>query len=96
MATLQIEHPVTDFEDWKAAFDAAEPRRQAGRVRRYLVYRPIDDPAFVAIDLEFDTRDEAETFEVGLQAMWRSPEAARVLGGTPRSRIVEVVEQRVL
>jgi len=96
MTILQIEHPVSDFENWKAAFDGGERRRQAGRVRRYQVYRPINDPAFIAVDLEFDTRDDAERFELGLQDIWRSPEAARVLGGTPRSRIVEVVEQKVL
>ena len=44
MPVLQIEHPVRDFETWKAAFDGGQERREAGRVRRYQVYRPIDDP----------------------------------------------------
>ena len=95
MPVLQIEHPVRNFDTWKAAFDGGLERRQDGRVRRYQVYRPVDDPNYIAVDLEFDSRDEAEAFKLGLEEMWRSPQAARVLGGTPRARIVGVVESRV-
>ena len=94
MAILQIEHPVRDYEAWKAVFDANEPRRQAGQVRGYHIYRPIDDTAFVAMDLEFDSRDDAEAFERGLQGLWRTSGAERVLGGAPRSRVVEAVDER--
>jgi len=92
---LQIEHPVRDFETWKAAFDGGADRRDAGRVRRYQVYRPIDDPKYVAVDLEFDNQAEAEAFKLGLEAMWRSPQATLLLGGTPRARIVDTVETKV-
>ncbi len=95
MPIVQIEHPVSAYETWKAAFDRDPAGREASGVRRYQVYRPINDPAYVAVDLEFDTRAEAETFQLGLQAMWRSPGALRALAGTPRSRIVDVVEQKV-
>jgi len=91
---LQIEHPVRDFEAWKSAFDGAHERRQAGNVRRYQVYRPVDDPKYIAVDLEFDGRDEAEAFKQGLEEMWRSPQAARLLEGTPRVRIVDIVESQ--
>lgn len=92
MPVLQIEHPVRDFETWKLAFDGGQERRLAGRVRRYQVYRPVDDPKYIGVDLEFDSRDEAEAFKLGLEEMWRSPQAARVLGGIPRARIVDIVE----
>jgi hypothetical protein len=91
---LQIEHPVRNFETWKSAFDGGQERRQAGRVRRYRVYRPVDDPKYIAVDLEFDSRDEAEAFKLGLEEMWRSPQAAQVLGGIPRARIVDIVESK--
>ena len=94
MPVLQIEHPVREFEAWKSAFDGGQDRRQAGRVRRYQVYRPVDDPKYIAVDLEFDSRDEAEAFKLGLEEMWRSPQAARVLGGIPRARIVDIVESK--
>lgn len=95
MPVLQIEHPVRDFETWKATFDGSADRREMGRVRRYQVYRPIDDPKYIGVDLEFDSQAEAEAFKLGLEAMWRSPQAALVLGGAPRARIVETVETRV-
>jgi hypothetical protein len=91
---LQIEHPVRDFETWKAAFDGGQERRDAGGVRRYQVYRPVDDPRYIAVDLEFDNRDEAEAFKLGLEEMWRSPQAALVLRATPRARVVDVVESK--
>jgi hypothetical protein len=94
MPVLQIEHPVRDFETWKAAFDREGGRRDAGGVRRYQVYRPVDDAAFIGVDLEFDSRGEAEAFKLGLEDLWRSPQAAPALGGTPRARIVDVVESR--
>ena len=95
MPVLQIEHSVRDFETWKVAFDGAADRRDAGRVRRYQVYRPVDDPNYIAVDLEFDSQAEAEDFKLGLEAMWRSPQAALVLGGSPRARIVDTVETKV-
>ena len=94
MPVLQIEHPVRDFETWKAAFDSDPARREAGGVRRYQVYRPLDDPNYIAVDLEFDSRDEAAAFKLGLEGLWRSPQAAAALGGTPRARIVDIVESR--
>jgi heme-degrading monooxygenase HmoA len=60
------------------------------------VYRPIDDPKHIAVHLEFDSQAEAEAFKLGLEAMWRSPQAALVLRGSPRVRIVETVETNVL
>jgi hypothetical protein len=90
---VQLEHPIRDFQTWKAAFDSDPIRREASGVRRYQIYRPIDDPNYVAVDLEFDTRPEAEAFEQALHALWRSPQAAPALGGTPRVRIVDAVER---
>lgn len=94
MAVVQLEHPIHDFDTWKAAFDRDPIRREASGVRRYEIYRPIDDPRYIAVDLEFASRDQAETFVTALEALWRSPQAAPALGGTPRVRIVDVVESR--
>jgi len=91
---LQIEHPVRDFETWKAAFDSEAARREMGGVRQYEIHRPVDDPRYIAVDLAFDSRGEAEAFKLGLEALWQSPQAARALGGTPTTRIVDVVEAK--
>jgi hypothetical protein len=94
VAILQIEHAVRDFEAWKAAFDSDPAGRQAGGVRQYEIFRPVDDPNYIAVDLAFDSRGEAEAFKVGLETIWRSPRALAALGGTPKARIVDVVEHR--
>lgn len=94
MNILQIEHAVQDFDTWKAAFDQDPVHREAGGVRRYQIYRPVDDEHYIAVDLEFDDRGQAEAFKSGLEALWHSPQAARALGGAPRARIVETVETR--
>jgi hypothetical protein len=95
MPVVQLEHPIRDFDTWKAAFDRDPIAREASGVRRYQIYRPVDDQRYVAVDLEFDDRDAAEAFKVALEELWRSPQAAPALGGTPRARIVDVVESRL-
>ena len=95
MPVVQIEHPIRDFEMWKAAFDRDPVQREASGVTSYRIYRPVDDPNYIAVDLEFDDRGRAEAFERALQALWRSPQAAPALGGAPHARIVDTVEARV-
>ena len=91
MPTLQIEHGVRDFDAWKQVFDGDPVGRAAGGVRRYRVMRPLDDPAYVVVDLEFDTTAEAEAFREKLRELWSGAGASLGLE-SPRARIVEVVE----
>ena len=89
MPILQIEHAISDFDVWKRAFDADPVRRAESGVRRYRVFRPVDDPNYIKIDLEFDSSSEAEAFLAALRELW-----ARVEGKimeSPRARIVETV-----
>ena len=44
--------------------------------------------------MRIDSRGEAEAFKLGLEALWRSPQAAALLGGAPRARIVDIVETK--
>ncbi len=92
MTVVQIEHPVRDYETWKAAFDRDPVRREASGVRAYRIFRPVDDPRYIAVDLEFDDRPTAEAFKLALEELWRSPQAGPALGGSPRARIVDIVE----
>jgi len=93
MPTLHIEHAVTDFGTWSAAFSRfAEVRQQAG-VRQQRVQRPAGDPNYVVIDLDFDTVDEAAGFLRFLQAkVWTSSASSPALIGTPQTRILELAE----
>jgi hypothetical protein len=92
--TLHIEHTIADFDVWKAAFDRfTEVRKQAG-VLRHHIQRPVDDPNYVVIDLDFATTREAERFLKFLhQKVWASRETAPALVGTPRTRILEPVTE---
>ena len=94
MTTLRIEHPIHEFAVWKQAFDRDPIGRERSGVRRYQVLRPLDDSKYVMIDLEFDNTQAAEAALAALRELWRSPAAAPALGGSPQTRIVEVVEQK--
>lgn len=92
MPTLHIEHAIIDFDLWKAAFDRfAEMRKQSG-VLGHRIQRPIDDPKYVVIDLDFGTTGEAERFLGFLQEkVWSARENAPALAGPPQTRILEPV-----
>lgn len=92
MHIVQIEHLTTGYERWKAAFDSDPVGREQGGVRRYRISRPVDEPDYVVVDLEFDDRDRAVAFQGALERMWASPQAQQLLGSTPRARLVETVE----
>jgi hypothetical protein len=90
MATLHIEHPISDFGTWKAAFDQfAEARAKSG-VRGHRILRPVDDACYVVVDLDFRTVAEAEGFLDFLRTrVWTSTVNAPALTGTPQTRILE-------
>ncbi len=92
MILLHIEHPVPNFDTWKAAFDSDPVGRQKSGVRCYRVLRPVDDPNYAIIDLEFDTVSEAEALLTAMQQVW-----TRVSGTimhNPQWQISEIVETR--
>lgn len=90
MATLHIEHPITDYDTWRAAFDGfAEARRRAG-VTGERVARPVDDPAYIVVALDFGTAEQATGFLRFLEdAVWSSPTSAPALAGRPRTLVLE-------
>ena len=90
MVTLHIEHRITDFDTWTSAFNRfAEARREAG-VRAQRVRRPVDDPAYVVIDLDFDTTDRAKAFLRFLNTnVWAIRDNAPALVGSPETMILE-------
>jgi hypothetical protein len=92
VATLHIEHPVTDFGTWQTAFDRFAEVREKSGVRGHRIFRPVDDAHYVVIDLDFPTADQAEKFLGFLQAtVWASAENAPALAGPPQARILEPV-----
>jgi len=94
MTILHIEHPISNFDTWKKAFDSDPAGRERSGVRSYQVLRPINDPNYVMIDLEFDNSKASEDFLTLMREVWRSAAAAPALVGSPQTRIVEVVESK--
>ena len=92
MPTLQIEHPVPNFDDWKKAFDSDPAGRQQSGVLRYKILRKVDDLNYVIIDLEFDKLSEAESFLNSLRNLWGRVEGKII--NNPQARIIELVESR--
>lgn len=93
MPTLHIEHPISDFATWRAAFDRMAPSREQAGVLHHRVQRPVGDPHYVVVDLEFVTTAAAETFLVFLQTrIWSESTNSPALRGTPQARILEPAE----
>jgi hypothetical protein len=90
MATLHIEHPITDFGTWRTAFGRFGEARANGGVLAERIYRPVDDATYVLIDLDFDTVEQAEKFDMFLHTrVWSTPGNAPALAGTPVTRILQ-------
>jgi len=95
MPTLHIQHAISDFEVWQEAFERFGGARQQAGVRSHQVRRPVDDPQYVVIDLDFDTVEQAERFRDFLhQTVWSSPRNSPALIGTPETMILDMAPSR--
>jgi hypothetical protein len=70
-------------------------------VRRYRVFRPVDNPKYVIIDLDFDGPSEAQAFLESMRKVWSRVDLSPALFGgdgsartSPRARVVEEVDAR--
>ena len=90
MFVLQIEHAVPSFEGWKQAFDSDPVGRRTSAVRRHQIFRPVDNPNYAIIELDFDTFEEAEAMVAKLKKLWSSVEGSVMTN--PQVRIVEKVD----
>jgi hypothetical protein len=92
VAILHIEHPISDLEVWRAAFQRfAEARRGAG-VTAQRVYQPVDDDKYILLQLDFDSVEAAAEFKSFLETVvWASTETSPGLAGTPLARILAPV-----
>lgn len=90
MSTLHIEHPITDFTIWQAAFERFAPARAQAGVTAARVRRPVDDEHYVVVDLEFPDPDRARGFLAFLeQNVWSTPANSPALAGSPVARVLE-------
>jgi hypothetical protein len=92
MASLHIQHPITDLPTWLSAFSGFAERRRLAGVLSESVRHPVGDDRFVVIDLDFGTVDEATAFLHFLETtVWAIDENSPALSGTPHTNILERV-----
>ncbi len=88
MATLHIEHGVTDFPTWKAAFDRFAGQRTEAGVTAHRIYQPVDDARYVVLQLDFPSVAQARAFRKFLEArVWSMPANSPALAGSPQARV---------
>jgi hypothetical protein len=93
VATLHIEHPITDLSVWLEAFATFEDARANAGVRSHAIHQPVDDANYIYIRLEFDTVEQATRFKHFLETnVWSSRDASPGLGGMPRARVLTEVD----
>jgi hypothetical protein len=92
MFTLQIEHRVRDFDAWKKAFDNYNPFQSEECIHHYRIFRSLDNPNYVMIDLDFERSSEANLFVEAMQKLWERVEGKLI--ERPQVRIVEALENK--
>lgn len=92
MATLHIEHEISDLQVWLTAFSRfAEAREKAG-VTAERIQQPVDDDKYIVLQLDFDSADAADRFKMFLETtVWTSRDASPGLAGAPRARVLNPV-----
>jgi hypothetical protein len=90
MITLHIEHPITDYGTWRAAFDAFAQARHGAGVIGERIAQPVDDPCYIVVDLDFESTERAVAFRRFLETqVWSSPTASPGLNGQPKTSLLE-------
>ena len=94
MITLRIENKIANYDGWKKAFDSDPINRRQSGVKRYRVYRPIDDTNFIIIDLDFDNLEKAQAAQVALLNIFPKIEGTLIFG--VQIKIMNVIESKEL
>ncbi len=90
MTTLHIQHPISDYDTWRSAFDRFETARSTAGVRSHRIRRPVDDERYVVIDLDFDDAEQAGAFLTFLRSVvWANPANSPALAGDPTALVLE-------
>jgi hypothetical protein len=90
MTTLHIEHPISDYAEWRGAFDRFAPLRARAGVIAQRVFQPVDDVHHVVIQLDFpDATGAASFLDLLTTTIWSNADASPALRGAPRTLLLE-------
>lgn len=93
--TIKLELEVRDYDLWRQAFDRDQAGRADRGMRRYRIYRPVDDDKRVMLDSDWDDREAAQRFlDIMRTQVWPDPTKAPAKIGQPRTVITQLVETR--
>lgn len=94
MYIVQVEQETLHYNSWKSTFDADPIGRKEQGVRRYWIGRAATNENHVVINLEVETRDQADAMVSALEELWKHMEADII--AAPTARVYEVVTNVVL
>ena len=94
MTTLKIEHKISNYDGWKKAFDSDPIGRKKSGVKRYRIYRPVDNPDFVIIELDFDNLEQAQATQAALQQIFPNIEGKLIFD--IQLSILNIMEETIL
>jgi hypothetical protein len=92
MPIIRIQHQVPDFDRWKQAFDSDPMDRKESGVTRYHIYRSVNEPNLVLIDLQLDTIAQSRALLERLEQLWAGPGGAVMQNAN--ALIVDAVESK--
>ena len=88
MYIVAINHPVADYDQWKAAYDNFTPVSRGAKFSR--VNRSVDDPNLITVVSGFESLDALNAFVSSPDLKAKMQEAG--VSGEPRIEIYEEVE----
>jgi hypothetical protein len=89
MTSLHIEHSVHDLGPWLETFRSFDDFRVRGGVKAAQVRHRVDDPNYIAVDLEFDSIEQARAFLAQLEEqIWPTNPH---FDGAPTAHILETI-----
>ena len=92
MATLHIEHPISDLPTWLSAFAHFADARSGAGVLAERIHQPVDDDKYIVVQLDFETIDHAAKFRDFLETVvWQSRDLSPGLAGAPQARVLQEI-----
>ena len=88
MFVVAINHPVADYDKWKAVYDTMPPTSRGAKFAR--VNRGVDDPNVITVVSGFDSLDALNGFLSDPELKPKMQEAG--VAGEPRIEVYEEVE----
>ncbi|ATU92031.1 cyclase [Phyllobacterium zundukense] len=79
MTTLFVRHMVSDYKNWRKAYDAFSSVQRANGVTAEAVYQATDNPNDVTVTHEFATLEAAQAF-IKLEELSKAMQSGGVVG----------------